>query len=266
MKIAICLSGQPRVAEYTIPSILNFFSGEHEYDFFCHSWNYNSYKRKTESPEPNQQPIWWEQDTEVDTNEVYRCLSALGPKKCVVDSKQVFRHSPFMWHSMSYSMMYANHLKKQYELENNFRYDYVVKSRYDIVFPLGDKFTISPNANTKNYLDIFTCHAGRAPNEFNRINASDVLLYGSSLGMDILTELYRNIQLKESKKRLDDYESMGPGTYISYFGDKRNLKFHNSHIRSTVYRKEIIPANPLNEFEAIWNYNHSFYLFIPSYD
>ena len=81
MKIAVCLSGQPRVIEYAIPSILNFFSGEYEFDFFCHSWNYNTYKRKRDNPGIGEFPIWWEDDEEVDIAQLEQSLLRFNPKK-----------------------------------------------------------------------------------------------------------------------------------------------------------------------------------------
>ncbi len=269
MKIAVCLSGQPRVAEYVIPSILNYFSGEHEYDFFCHSWDYNNYKRKIDNPGNNPYPVWWEDEEPVDPEYVKQCLSKLSPKACVIDSKQVLQppdNRRYAWDSLTYSMMYANHLKKQYEVQNNFRYDFVIKTRYDIVYYPNDKFKLSINAHKQNYHDIFTCHAGRMPVEFNRINASDVVFYGSSLVMDMITDLYRIAITRGRNSNFDDYECLGPGTLLSHYGDNRNIKFQRSEIYNTVYRKEMIPLDPLTNFERINNFNQSLYVVQKDYD
>ncbi len=43
MKIAVCLSGQPRTVRYAAKSIINYFSGDYEVDYFCHSIDNNTF-------------------------------------------------------------------------------------------------------------------------------------------------------------------------------------------------------------------------------
>ena len=260
MKIAVCLSGQPRVIDYAAPSILNFFSGEHEFDYFCHSWDYNSYKRRKENPDIGEFPVWWEDDEKVDRNQLISSLFLFNPKKHAIHGAEVLGKR-FIWDSLMYSLMYANYLKKQYEIENNFRYDIVVRSRYDIIFPANNRFVVNKLASKDNYLDLFTIHAGRMTYEYNRVNASDQLFYGSSLGMDMLCDTYRHIYTRLKDMRLDDLDYLGPGTYISDFAEDRNLRLTPVYreLSSTVYRKEMIPSDPINNFEEHRIFNDSLY-------
>lgn len=260
MKIAVCLSGQPRVIEYAIPSILNFFSGEYEFDFFCHSWNYNTYKRKRDNPGIGEFPIWWEDDEEVDIAQLEQSLLRFNPKKYSIQTSAVLGDR-FVWDSLTYSLMYANHLKKQYEIENNFRYDFVVKSRYDTIFRPTDKFRLNNRAVSTDYLDGFCLHNARMSYEYNRVNSSDNVFYGSSLVMDMISDVYRHIFIKMKNLRADDSEYLGPGSFISDYIEGRNLRLTavGNEIFETVYRKEMIPLDPIINFAEFRKFNDSMY-------
>jgi hypothetical protein len=264
MKIAVCLSGQPRVFEYALPSILDFFSGDHEFDFFCHTWNYNTYKRLKPDKvvAPGEHPIIWTGDEPVDEQYLRDLFAKLNPKKFEINGPEVLPNANrTAWDSLFYSLMYANFLKKAYEIEHNFRYDFVIRTRYDIVYYPNTQFVLTPNANKDNYLDIFHLHCGRMAFEYDRVNASDVFFYGSSLAMDAMSDVYRRIVIKSKERRLDDYECLGPGTGITDYGDERNIKSISTlgEICETVYRPEIIPADPRVDFGKIQAYNASFY-------
>lgn len=260
MKIAVCLSGQPRTIEFAAPNIMQYFSGEHEYDFFCHTWDYNTYKRKMENPPAGVQPVYWEGNTNVDINWLEDCIKVFKPKKYIVDSLGAYG-SDFSWSSLTYSLMMANHLKKQYEIENNFRYDCVVRSRYDLIFDPTARFYVNVNLNNSQYLDIACIHSGRMPYEFNRVNISDEFYYGTSTGMDIISELFRKI--KKHIVRQDDYDLIGPGAFISDHAEERNLRIviDSNNTPSTVFRPEVTTLDPLTTlgYHQIKNYASTFY-------
>lgn len=268
MKIAVCLSGQPRVIEHAIPSILSFFSGEHEFDFFCHSWNYNTYKKLQHNPEPNTQPVYWTGDEPVDEVELTTQIQRLNPKKYSIQGVNIIKNYRFPWDSLFYSMMYANYLKKEYEIEMGFRYDFVVKSRYDIIFDPNTKFKLDSNADKNNYLDVFNPYISRMSFEYMRINASDDMFYGSSMAMDFVCDIYRYLLYKAKAETMDDRECLGPGTAMSSFGDEHNIKFHSivEGLNRTVYRHEMVPADPLTSYTDICNYNGKFYQVIKKDD
>jgi len=260
MRIAVCLSGQPRTIEAAIPNILKYFSGEHEYDFFCHTWDYNTYKRRNKNAANNEQPVYWEGDVPVDRNWLHEQVKRFSPKHYIIDSAEVIG-AGFSWASLTYSLMMANHLKKRYEIENNFRYDLVVRSRYDIIFEPTHNFYAIPLVMKPQYLDIVCVHAGRMTYEFNRVNVSDQFFYGSSTAMDLISDLYRKIQ--KHQVRQDDYDLIGPGAFISDHTEERNLKVHTdwSNIQSTVFRPEVADIDSLTQlgYQQINNYSQTFY-------
>jgi hypothetical protein len=261
MKIAVCLSGQPRTIDVAAPSILKYFSGDYECDFFCHVWDYNTYKRKKSNAPPGEQPVYWEGDIKVDVDWLDQKVNLFNPKKYTIDSAEAIG-AGFSWASLTYSMMMANHLKKQYEIENNFRYDCVVKSRYDLIFDPRQNFGEEARRHILNqhrYLDIVCLHSSRMSFEYDRVNASDTLLYGSSTAMDLLSELYRKIQ--KHLVRQDDFDIIGPGGNISDHAETRNLRMINNHIQTTVFRPEVSDIDPLtvDGYQQISDYSNTFY-------
>lgn len=259
MKIAVCLSGQPRTIEYTAENIKLYFS-EHEVDYFCHTWNYNTYKRKKEDSAVNEQPVYWENDTVEDSTQIRSNISKLNPKHLVIsDKRELTQILP--WSSLFYSCMMANHYKKMYEYQNNFRYDLVFRARFDTVFNPSSRFIVHPEFDKDNYLDIYGLFKSREASEFNRINVSDYLFYGSSTAMDLIADVFKYIYRKPSIK-LDDCTALGPGTTISEICNKLNIYFkelNKYYIDNSIYRKEMIPLNPMTEYEKIRSFNQSFY-------
>lgn len=244
MKIAVCLSGQPRTLKYTVDNIKKFFSN-HDTDYFCHAWDYNTYKRKnTENG-----GIWWESDTSADLEEFYTAVNKLSPKKIVVESKNDL---PIMaeWSSLFYSMMMSNHYKKVFERDNNFRYDFVFRATYQTLFSPDCQF--EPVGNKENYLDVYGIFRNRMYYEFNRMNISDHFFYGSSTAMDVFCDLYKYFYPQFNKIRGDDRGALGPGTMLSeHCCERYNIDFVVSMIRNTNYRKEMIPKDGILDFEEI---------------
>ena len=259
MRIAICLSGQPRVIEHTTSAILKFFSGAYECDFFCQSWDYNTYKRKTINPKPGDPACWWDGDELVNREWIESRLQLFQPKKLIIQGVDALKNR-FHWDSLTYAMMMSNNLKRQYEIENNFKYDIVVKSRYDIIFN-NPQFVITPSATKDNYLDIFVTHKGRMPFEYNRVNVSDAMFYGTSTAMDIMTDVYRDLSRKVLHQRTDDLVCIGPGCAMSDLAEDRNIQiitdFEN---RETVFRDEVRHLDATADYEQIRDFNNSFYI------
>lgn len=259
MKIAVCISGQPRVMKYTVHNTIHFFNTSNfQIDYFCHTWDYNSYKRKNTGKDADKNPVWWEEETAADKNEILNYMKILNPKKYIIHSKSNL-HFHFPWNSMFYSMMYANHLKREYEFENNFTYDLVVKTRYDEVYDPNATFIIDSWFNPKNYLDIYCTHKLRMEYEYNRINTSDAFFYGSSMAMDIMTDVFWQTFELNKESYYDDFECLGPGVRMQNLCEHKNLNLKPVNFPETVYRKECIPLDPMIDYDKIKKFNLSLY-------
>jgi hypothetical protein len=254
LKIAICLSGQPRSIEFAAKSILKYYSnGEHEYDFFCHVWDYNVWKL---------QNIGYSDVEPVDRMWLTDKLSVYNPKKFLIESAEDLnkingpKHIPYG--SLTYSYMMANHLKRLYEFENNFRYDYVVKARYDNVFlPSTPIFP-----ETVEQRSLFFPHLGRIPFEYNKLNPSDCIFFGDSWGMDIAADFYRYLRkLAYTPFRIDDPNITGPGTTMFEYATSYNIHLRATHtnVQEIFYRKEALGLDSINDINEIHKIHASFY-------
>ncbi len=124
MKIAVCLSAQTRTFDYCVESILEFFN---DCDFFCHTYDYNTYH------EIGVDPIWdkWNPNT------IDLIQDTLNPKLLSVTSREeaekIFKSMGWDGHEgniNTYSMFYSMIESYNYDFSD---YDYVVKSRYDVI-------------------------------------------------------------------------------------------------------------------------------------
>ncbi len=255
MKIAICLSGQPRSIEFASKSALHHFQNSeyHTYDFFCHSWDYNTWKL---------QDISYTEPEFVDHKWLQTQLDKFNPIYSEIQSREDFlavdKGRIISYGSLFYSMMKANHLKRKHEIENNFRYDCVFKIRFDSVFD-PEKFLGLPAALPER--TVYFPHLGRSGLEYNMFNASDCVFYGDSWGMDIMCDVFRYV-LDQPPRKEYDYECYGPGTWMSHYGNNKNIDIQRNHLLAEIiYRKECLGLDPVDpaSFQTIFNMHTSFY-------
>lgn len=253
MKIAICLSGQPRSINFAYKSILNYFSGNYEVDYFCHSWNYNTWKlQKLNYSGVENIPYHWIEEQ----------LLHFNPKAYLIETKNELikaggENVPYG--SLTYSAMMANHLKKMYEYKNNFRYDYVVKARFDSVFYPQLKFQPAVDIDHRF---VFVPHLGRIGCEFNRLNASDCIYYGDSWGMDIMGDFFRYLRsMKGHFGSPDNPDVVGPGSTAFLYATELNTHVMRTphQLPEIFYRKEALGLDVFNDFDKILEIHSSFY-------
>lgn len=238
-KVAICISGLMRTGLLAYPSFSNFF--QHlDADVFYHTWD-------TENL-----------DT-IHVNQLY------NPVKYRVDKpfiKPANTYDPMgSFGNMLYGIMMANELKKQHEIENNFRYDLVIKTRFDLVFRPGYIFpeehlfprTIYSLNGSNGYVHTDMEHTG----------INDVLFWGDSQSMDIATNVYMhykhvalaNNQLLISGFKFDPEDNyFSPGQMIQYRGVRRNIHFHrytNTPIGAIPWRIDVSHLDPIIDYDKI---------------
>jgi hypothetical protein len=255
LKIAVCLSGQPRSVDYSYKSILSYFNNPtHTYDYFCHSWDYNTWKLQDKSISKAEY---------INLDILKQSLKLFSPKSNVIQTHKDLKKSNagknIRYGSLAYSFMMANHLKREYEYANNFKYDYVVKARYDSVFRPNTIFNCNTFIENKK---IYYPHLGRIPYEYNKLNASDCIFYGDSWGMDIICDFYRYLkEVIDKKYVVDDPDIIGPGTTMYEYAALNNVHLVQCthHLQEIFYRKEAIGLDVITEFDKIHDIHCSFY-------
>jgi len=159
MKIALCFSGQPRFIEQVAPSILENVIGDHDVDVFAHLWFDEDLQTK---PYKYGGTGKWK-DQRISSDAIEKFKEIYKPKGILVENSKKFLDSNlsgnylaslkrYKWGSIDnpdepnfevrdvnniisyyYSLMKVCTLKKEYEHENDFKYDYVLKIRTDSI-------------------------------------------------------------------------------------------------------------------------------------
>lgn len=144
MRIALCVSGQPRSWERCYENWMEHLLPDIEKDIFFHFWDYNTLPAMA-----NQFVVDKLKDERITDEEKQKIIQTLNPKKYKFDNKNLnysddkdpriiteWVSKPIGWwcRSQFYSLYQAANLKRQYEIENRFEYDIVFRMRSDLYF------------------------------------------------------------------------------------------------------------------------------------
>lgn len=174
MRIALCISGQPKFYEKSYKYLLkNIISNFEHVDIFLHAW-------KGESD-----------------NEQNNILKLYNPKKYLFEKEKLhilnypFKQSksfPNNVFSMFYSIKKSNQLKEKYEKENNFKYDWVFRLRFDFAInKFFNEEVLRELNNNLIYLNNFE--------EYDNPHCADCFGFSGSHQMNVYSNTYDNILL-----------------------------------------------------------------------
>ena len=232
MRVAVCISGQLRKWKVGHHNQKWFWSTVNQpnvqVDYFGHTWTYSGDRQGVSQPYINR---------EVKEEEFLEFANAFKFKKILFDDRRTpFFYNNDHWSSLFYSLSKSLMLKREYEIENNFTYDVVVKSRPDVVFDPGKHFEIPHLFDNC----IHSTHGGTMPMEFNKFNFNDCVFLGNSYTMDLLTNLYfyRQAGINENTKGNKNIHPIGPGTLMmDYFSEYGITPFFDLYFQETLLKK-----------------------------
>lgn len=242
MKIAVCFCGQIRTGVHALPNIKRYIDGYWgDCDFFIHTWNYENSKplaRSTLGGVPVEVP----ESRYVPIEEIDQFSTLLNPKKIVVEDYEIFaKNRPvtvpnIVW----YTSEMVLDLRREYELENNFRYDVVLKIRPDIIYPSSRRLDVDLAHFSKNrdtlYSDLLADW-----------RLDDVLWIMSSETADKLSGLTSVI---------DGGKTFNPCSIVLDYCKKNEIKLSNTVRQSfrpyAVLRRQSSGRNPLTQFKEIY--------------
>lgn len=211
MRIAVCLSGQLRGWETGVDNQKWFWETCNrsivEIDYFAHTWDYSMDREGVSQPYIKRA---------VEKEEFDRFKEKFELKKSIFESKpQNSFYNNDHWMGLFYSLSKSLMLKREYEIENNFTYDVVIKSRPDVTFSPKYSFFL-PKLNDGV---LWSTHGGIMPMEFNMYNVNDCVFLANSPTMDLLMNLffYRLEGVIESNKHNINIHPIGPGTLMHEF-------------------------------------------------
>jgi hypothetical protein len=243
-KIAVCISGQIRTAVESAECFKSFFQDE-DIDVFIHTWYDHSLDNQDEV--------------------ISQLKNLYNPKKFQIDESPNTDRLNF--EVMLKTIMLSNELKKKYEIENDIRYDVVVKYRFDILFQKDTKFpSYDINPRTLYYPQ---GNEGVIHTDFNNHGMTDVIFWGDSQTIDIACESYRlykfilspikeTFMLKSGYIIYDISDSlMSPGHIIFKYTMKHNIfpviatKIDGSFLNFTLWRVNVRNLDWVNNFDEI---------------
>lgn len=253
-KMAVCISGEVRTAIEAYPSFKSFFEGK-DIDVFIHTWNKTVVKTKTMT-----EPIIVIEDDD----KINKIIELYQPKKILVE--EPIETGPYESFSrMFYSIMMANQLRIDYELENDCLYEWVVKYRFDVLFPQDTKFPNIPMQKRVMYYPLG--NQGVAKEDCGAHGISDIIFWGDSQIMTILCDSYRHYKfnliktLKTSKNGIyysrDVNKSLySPGQIIYKRAVEHNIRpceliSTGLAFPHTIWRTDVKDLDPFNDYDKI---------------
>lgn len=236
MKIAICFSGQIRTGAISAPNLIRFIGDLMPYcDFFMHTWDISENKpwhfQSLKVKELGQNAV-----VRTSTYDLLKDFVNAYPKKFSLVEIETFEtwfndfikthlHFSPLWYSWNRSIK----LKHQHEQQYNFKYDYVIKIRPDIIFPKN--YSLQQEIDYIKATDPTNFYAmGYSP-----IRIDDVFFISNSELMD------------QSSKFIEDVTTYEWTTNI--FGEylqTKNIECKNTrYTEYSIYRKETMGIHPL---------------------
>lgn len=203
MKIAICISGEPREYINTYYSVKEW-AVQNKADLFLHSWDSISkpgrnFYEKNEEDSIKKTDIKFIDNIEEDIVKRYQPIKhQIENKNKLIEflntehiyhipaDQQKFINSNYGSISQWYSSQKANELKKQYEKQNGFVYDIQIKTRFDTFFSI-------PESNILNKIFAEAIQSDCIYTPWMHIRNNEIMveystLIGSNSSQDILWE------------------------------------------------------------------------------
>ena len=258
-RVAVCFSGQLRDWQFAKKNILNFFSPPNvekaTVDYFIHTWDTNTWR------EPKQDISIFKDNLHTDFPKI---IEVYKPKKYHMS---VYNPTdwPLIWDPLFYSFEYSMLLKQQYELENNFIYDTVIKARPDVVYNPKELFPF--NHTMLSGICYTSTFMSRFPREFNKHCFDDIIFFGDSKTMDTMSGLYKYYALKNGHRKPAETSEppidintdlyLGPGTLLYQYAVAHNIHPETLHvdyavIRSTMQDKGLDSVDDFDEIKKLW--------------
>ena len=207
MKIALCLSGQPRGLPLSLKMLKANLVGIENMDIFMHCWfDPSTIGQPYDSAQSHQQGR-----VGLVHSQTQEMLLGLNPKDYIFEPQKEFPFARLFasppeadqerMTSIFYSIYTANMLKRKYELEHNFEYDLVIRARYDLWYehPINvmDYWEQSRNSivtadkfqglrNDPNYI-----HGG--------YTMTDIFAFSTSKNMDVFCDTYPHMSFIHSQ-------------------------------------------------------------------
>ena len=237
-KIALCISGYLRTFEECYPSILKNIIQDNDVDIFIHTYDKNG------NSSGWRYPIDLSENINMNFLESLPNLKILAIQKWDNIKYQFDRFRDMVPNvtninviaTIFYKIYMCNELKKQYELENNFKYDLVIRTRGDQVFEKKINLDFSEDKILINAYpwgdEDYVHHFIEEDNKESEITCiNDRFAAGSSEKIDVLCDLYNHFEelITNSENVQLEYLLNKYLIQNNIELEKRNLSFYVKH-------------------------------------
>lgn len=236
MKIACCISGQPRYIPYGCQSLRTAL-GSHfpNIDFFLHSWyDPATVGESWDTSQPWNYGLMGAQLKHADKFLVnfFKPINHIIEPQINFDWASSYKSGANAVQSsivsMYYSIWKANELKKEHEQANNFIYDMVIRTRYDMIYfneiPID---SIAGDCNGAVFLPEFFHRTRPQPNSF-----CDYLNISSSPIIDIISDVFNQYPILNTQSRYP-YADVMLGTHVK----NHNITIHTMPVELEIAHK-----------------------------
>lgn len=243
MKVAICLTGQLRTVKTSAPGILRYFNLLSP-DYYFHCWSANTW-HMTDSCK-----VYDHTHKQIDIKDIEFVINTFKPLAYRIDKNKLFDLD--VSQSQQASFMYCNELKREHEIQSNFKYDIVIKCRFDNIWDPNSNLII--NSIEKNtvyftYVDM--------EQHIDYPMAMDRVFFGDSETMDKISELY--LSTTNLIKNGYDKKMLTPEIGLYRFCQELNLNIEQTFNHEVIVRKEAEGLHHINDFKKIEEMHINFY-------
>jgi hypothetical protein len=287
MRVAFCISGQLRTWQKSSDTWLKLATAIEKkltakVDFFSHTWDFNTLPNNVCHKVLHTDPI----PETINTNEIQEYTKKINLVDFEVNDYAFYEKRaehlmqissasshygvqnkliPLTWSAgQFYSLMRSAHLKKRYEMNNNFNYDIVFKIRNDLYFTddMIDKF-LNQNEYASWRTDLhmpkhnfmYSCHTSVSPDwPFTRVG--DIFFYADSVTFDRVSNFYRWLpQITAFNNRPKG--NVQPELVLFYYLKMMKINVHSISVDPKICRSETYSellnnnSMPLGGFEIV---------------
>lgn len=283
MKVAILLFGHLRNFRECAPSLRKYIIDPYKADVFIHTWDQTDHntltRTSTGSSRTDMVPVDDQIRKEISKYYSPKAISVehqLPYEKATIIEVDGSKFSTAGPHFQFYTLRKANELRKQYEKDNNIKYDCVLVTRPDVMF-LSDldilrvfEQAAKINLNVERCRFFALSKQPAASNLALNINGTnDLIFFGKPEVIDKYIEANRDIEVEYFKKHLINVVSVYtakeiengimpiPMAYILgvdwYFsGRKENVREYKSSsiIKSFIAKSLVVITKPVFKFAS----------------
>lgn len=193
MRVALCFSGGIRTGIEASKNIKRFL-GDLEPDVFIHTWDVDTFACTAQYPSTDILPA---ATFPINVSDLAKLKAIYKPKTVKVDvQSDIFQSNRHIHnklfihfgHPMIYSIQQANLLKTKFENDNGFKYDIVIRARFDCIFPM-DAVNILKDIHLRpDFKDTIYCASISNKEQWGLLE--DVFWVGSSDNMNVIADFW----------------------------------------------------------------------------